>query len=361
MKRFIIKIISLSFIITALLLIYALPQLYYDTFNVFHWKNRRFIQKDEPNKNFIKTKYILSNPSKFNSFIFGSSRVQSIPPTKLPKQSNKTQLHWYNMSYPEGIPAEHLMTIKTFLENGVEIKMILLGFDNISMFASISEHEKKLMQIPYQIYEKNKYHFYKPYLLEHPPLYIMKEVHNYNKNSNLDKTKIFYDIGIEKYHLDFSLTQNPNMEYFEYNHFKTEYTQKNAHNDIAELVHFCKKEGIELILFTNPIYETTYKDAVEQGYFDFLRKVAQNCEFYNFSSLNNFTTNPAYYFEWSHYRPALGLIIEKMLFGTEEEKAEIRKEADDEVWGIKINSENIDYVIQKLQEQLELYTETLEN
>ena len=33
----------------------------------------------ENNNNFIKSKYIIENPEKFDSFIFGSSRVEYIP------------------------------------------------------------------------------------------------------------------------------------------------------------------------------------------------------------------------------------------------------------------------------------------
>jgi predicted nucleotidyltransferase len=62
-----------------------------------------------------------------------------------------------------------------------------------------------------------------------------------------------------------------------------------------------------------------------------------------------------YYFEGSHYRPALGLIVEKVLFGTEEETNEIRNEAQDELFGIKVNSDNIDFVISELEKQLQEY------
>ena len=142
------------------------------------------------------------------------------------------------------------------------------------------------------------------------------------------------------------------MSCFVSNHPKLGYTQKNVQDDIATITEFCREHDIKLILFTNPIYETTYKDAVDCGYFDFLRKVSEKCEFYNFSSLNNFTTDPRYYFESSHYRPALGLLVEKMLFGTEEEREQIRAEAGDELWGVKVNAGNVDVVISELQKQI---------
>ena len=80
---------------------------HYDTFNVFHWKNIRFTSA-EPNKNFVKTKYIIENPQKFNAFIFGSSRVGRLPPDLLPKDLDGTPLRWYNMTYSEGIPESQI-------------------------------------------------------------------------------------------------------------------------------------------------------------------------------------------------------------------------------------------------------------
>lgn len=79
-----------------------------------------------------------------------------------------------------------------------------------------------------------------------------------------------------------------------------------------------------------------------------------------FSSLNNYTTDPKYYFEWSHYRPALGLEIEKVLFGSEEEKAEGRRAAADDFFGTKVNADNIEEVLQRLQTQI-AFMELLRN
>ena len=49
------------------------------------------------------------------------------------------------------------------------------------------------------------------------------------------------------------------------------------------------------------------------------------------------------------------MIVEKVLFGTEDEQNEIRKEAGDELFGIKVNSDNIDFVISELEKQLQEY------
>lgn len=344
MKKFYAKCAFLALI----LLMTVLFTYHIDTFNVFHWDNLRFTTA-EPNKNFVKTQYILHNPSTFNAFIFGSSRVGNIPPDGLPDfLPDGTPLRWYNMTYSEGIPTEHLLTLKTFLENGVRPTMILLGFDNIPMYASIPQHKQQMLRTPYQVYEENKWDFYRAYLMRLPHFPVIREVLLYDADSHSDDRNAFYRFGTFSRNLDFSLATDFQPERFVSSH-GSGFTEKSAYKDIEAIASLCRENGIKLIVFTNPIYESTYRASVADGYFDFLKSVASVCEFYNFSTLNNFTTAPRYYFESSHYRPALGLIIEKMLFGTDEERAEIQQNAGDELWGVRVNAENVEFVISKLQ------------
>ena len=319
---------------------------HYDTFNVFHWKNIRFTSA-EPNKNFVKTQYILHNPKKFNAFIFGSSRVGRLPADGLPQDFNGTKLNWYNMTYSEGVPAEHLLTMETFLRNGVKICMILLGFDNISMYASLEAHKAQLQRIPYQVYEENKMEFFRPYFEPEVDPSIIKQIDEYDFTAHKDAAQSFYSYGWTGG--DFSLTQTPDMERYKVGHLG--YPLSDSYRDLEAIVALCSKYGIKLVLFTSPMYENLYRNSVEDGYFEFLHKVAQNCEFYNFSALNKYTTDPRYYYEWSHYRPILGLAIEKVLFGTDDEREEIRDIAGDEFFGMKVDSRNIDEIIAKLQER----------
>lgn len=321
---------------------------HYDTFNVFHWDNIRFTIA-EPNKNFVKTQYIIHNPKKFNAFIFGSSRVLGIPPHLLPKEKDGTSLNWYNMTYSVGIPAEHLLTIKTFLRKRVDVKMIMIGFDNISMYTSIEHHYADLLRCPFQVYEKSKLDFFRPYLTTEVDPSIIKQIDEYDFETHKLQSEQFY--SFDWWGGDFSLPENIDLSLYEAVY--TDNILKDCYKDLEEIVDFCAENRIKLILFTNPMYQTLYRKTVEDGYLDFLQKVAQKCEFYDFSTLNNYTQNPRYYFESSHYRPSLGLIIEKYLFGTEEERSEIRREAGDELFGIKINSKNVDFVISQLKRQVQ--------
>ena len=345
MRRFLLKfaVVALPFIVIALFV------MHYDTFNIFHWQNIRFTSA-EPNKNFIKTQYIIHNPKKFNAFIFGSSRVGYIPLDSLPKETAGSPLHWYNMTYASGIPADHLGTIQTFLKNGVSIDMILLAFDNISMCTSSEQQKKSLIRMPFQVYEESPFRFYEPYLKNKPALSIIREVNSYNATEKKAETERFYEWG--GFAIDFLLTENPQIERYVSAHGSAPFSQKDAYKDIEAIAALCRENGIALVLFTNPIYETTYRDTVENGYFDFMRSVAGVTEFYNFSALNNYTINQQYYFESSHYRPALGLLVNKVLFGTKEDRERICHDAGDQMWGTRVSMQNVEQVIAHLQRQL---------
>lgn len=97
----------------------------------------------EPNQHFIKVRYIASNPKKFDSFVFGSSRVNAIDVSKLKVGK------WYNMTYSEGLPVEHLRHLKFFKEKGVEIKNVLIGLDDFSYKIDPKTHFDQMLRQPY--------------------------------------------------------------------------------------------------------------------------------------------------------------------------------------------------------------------
>ena len=350
MKKYLIKSGIIGLIVFGIMCFNYPFACYYDTFNIFHWKNIRFTSA-EPNRNFVKTKYILANPKKFNAFIFGSSRVGYIPRTLLPREFDGTPLHWYNMTYSLGIPRENFLTLKTFLQNNVDVKLVMMCFDEVALYISYEEHTKELLRRPYQEYEKSKISFFRPYLEASVDPSIKKELNGYKASEHKAAAEEFYGWGGNAD--DFSLTENPDLTRYKAS-LAVSPIYTDSYKDLEDMVDLCGKHGIELILCTNPTFQTMFYEAVKWGnpFFDWLRNVAEKCEFYNFMGFNNYTTNPHYYYECSHYRPVVGLMMEQLIFGTEEEKARIRKEAGDDLWGIKVNAGNIDLVIQHLQEQL---------
>lgn len=322
-----------------------------DPFNVFHYKNIRFTSSSSTNLNYVRTRYVLENPTKYNAFLFGSSRVGYLPKQGLPSYLGNEKLNWYNMTYSNGIPYEHLLSIKTLLKNNISPKIIIIEFDEISMNTSIESHKKDPYTVPYQIYEESKFNFFYPYLKMFPRLSIMKEVINYDYSNHIIESNRFYGYG--SIHGDiFLLNEHPDMDNFNIVP-QYYYTEKNVSNDLLEIKKICDDNNIELILFTSPIYINAYKAAVDAGYFNLLKSAAVNCNYYNFSSLNNYTTDPQFYYEYMHFNQYVGLAIEKIIFGSEEDKLRIRQEVGDDCFGIKVDSDNIDFVISYLTNQME--------
>lgn len=145
--------------IFVLILIGIFFNFYIDSYGIFK-KNLNY-QILEPNKNYLKTKYIIENINKYDSFIFGSSRVGNIP-TEIIK-GNK----FYNMTFSEGLPQEWLKALSIFLNGGSKINTVILGLDDISFKAIPESHFLQPMRLPYYKLE-NKKDLVKNYILINP-------------------------------------------------------------------------------------------------------------------------------------------------------------------------------------------------
>ncbi|WP_155839487.1 hypothetical protein [Butyrivibrio proteoclasticus] len=321
-------------------LIYVLVVYVNDIFNVFHYDNIRQTSASG-NENYIKTRYVIENPDKFNAFILGSSRVANLPKDGLPSELNGDMLSWYNMTYPMGCPKDNLETIKTFLKNGVDVKYVVMGIDEISMYRKYEENAGDLIYKQYQEYEASPIRFFYSYLKVKPDFKVLKESLS-QTTSNREETRLFYDYGVEMPNLD---VKCPEKDAEMVGSLGCGYYGGSESIDaIKELVILCQENGIELKIFTSPVLESTYREAVSKGYLDFLSDVAGVTDFYNFSGLNEYTTDMRFYFDASHYKPYVGLQIEKCLFDS-------KKESDVAVFGAYITESNVNELIARLEDE----------
>jgi hypothetical protein len=337
------------------LLIYLGMVFVNDIFNVFHYDNIRITSatKDE---NYIKTRYVLENPDKFNAFIFGSSRVANLPKDGLPvyidensdgQGDGRTSLNWYNMTYPMGCPQDNYETLKTFVDGGVDVKYVVIGIDEISMYRTYGESAGEPIYRQYQEYEKNPAKFYYEYLTVKPDFSLLREALS-QTDSDREAASLFYEYGVELPNLDISFPEESGKMVSSLgcggysSDGQAEYDNPiRALRDIRSL---CEERGIKLVIFTSPILKTTYEEAVSKGYFDFLRDAAGVVDFYNFSGLNEYTTDMRFYFDASHYRPYVGLQMENIMFAEAIATSE---------FGAYTTSDNVEELIQILAGQME--------
>lgn len=299
MKKFIAKMVILACFV---FFISIVPVYVIDPFNVFHWNNIRN-NGVEPNKNYIKTEYILHNPDLFNGFVFGSSRVGSIHVEKIPN------MKIYNMTYSMGTPYEQYQTLKTFIENGIKIDIVYLGVDDFSYKEDPEKHNHQHLRASYQ-YLQNKENLISLYC---DPTIILQSLPTVINEKNIEGFEAFYTYGWwADYDIKTEFTgvgetmpavlTNPVKS----NYYRLEQTIK----DILDMKILCERNNIEFVVFTNPMYDSTYRNSIETAhYLDFIEKLGEITNFYNFSGLNDITKNSNNYIDESHYNAYVGDII----------------------------------------------------
>ena len=331
MKKFLKKIFP--FIAFILVLEIAVP-IIVDPYNVFHWYQIRD-NGVEPNSNYIKMEYILANPDKFDSFLFGSSRTGFIDVENIPEGK------WYNMSYSEGLPAEHLANLQVMIENGIIPRNVMIGVDNISCFVDPSLHEDEFYRIPYPT--GSKLSFYSNYLSMRGVLLSLDTILSYEPDDP-DYVDRFYRSGSSVGDLSLAGTFEEDVPYWD--DYYTDYMQE-AVEDLRQIALLCDEYDINLIVFSNPIYYKTYQQSEYYGYDNFLDWLIGSVgSFYNFSGINDVTTDKDYYYESSHYTEEVGdMIIDRIWNGVTDEELEAQG------FGMYVDETNRDEFMEALDSQ----------
>lgn len=258
----------------------------------------------EPNQNAAKMNYILSNKNRYDSFILGSSRVGQINPENL--KNGK----YYNFTYAEGIPNEHLSNIKGLLKNKVKIKNIILGLDEFSYEIKPESHKNDLLKMPYPNRLSEKPIFYSKYLILKPQTLNKKQF----EPINFDITKTGMTLHSLK---EEEIDKDPKTHLLKFINgkpvkFDDIYREKTI-TEIKEIVQICHKNNIKLTVFINPVQQITYKYTNMHNFNRFKKELAEITDFYDFSGFNKITTNNILFYEASHYRPIVGDMIAKIL------------------------------------------------
>lgn len=335
MKKFMMKLL-LFFILLALAVIPF--NVAVDPYNVFHGDNVRD-NGVEPNKNYIKTRFVLTHKEEYDSYLFGSSRAGFIDVSSLPGGN------WYNFSYSEGLPKEQYETLQVLISNGEIPKQVYLSIDNISYLVDPAYHEQQLYRkaYPYRGSLSDKFHFYAAYLDTITTIESIPVIREHNGDTE-SLRKRMYSTGCEDLNLNMQFDASNTKAYW------ADYYEPRIQEAVEEIRMFkelCDSYDIELTVFTNPLYVTTYERAVDKGYLDFLEEVAHVTPFYNFSGYNEISMNQDYYFETSHYTPEAAAVIMDIIENGSDEHA-VRAQG----FGYYVTEENLDDFMMIIRHQV---------
>lgn len=266
-----------------------------DPYGIF---NREYINyKYHPNLNYVKTNYILNNKTKYDSFIFGSSRVGTLNPKKI------SESKYYNMSISSGVIKEELEILKIFLENDIKIKEIILGIDNFYFFTFPETHLNDFLRMPY-VKLKNKKERLKIYLTI--PFYKYRTlIPNSYVKFDINNTGMF--IWGEIYFDGKNETSKAKL-------IRKEKTLK----EIEEFITLCQERKIELkIIFTPQFRKNEISDSLDREYEEvreLVKNMMNNNSVYDFTSMDKISRDYKYWYDSSHTKPEVGNIILDEIF-----------------------------------------------
>lgn len=305
------------------------------------------------NQRFAKMKYLINHPDRYDSYLFGSSRVGRIPNETI------TEEKIYNMTYQTGVPEEHLSDIQVLLKNNVSLKKVIIGLDNLSYLVDSEKFENNFLLKKYKEGLIERLLLYIEYLTKRPSVDFLSEL---NKDKQFKLTFDVYNTGRvlnEKldHWIEEHIEQHVKKKAFKTASWNRSYLPRidQVIEEIKQIKDLAQKHSFELVIFINPMHAKTYLRQDFQDYFEFLRKLSEITDFYDFSGVNEITTNNYYYYETSHYRPIVGEMILEKLYPLAEKKHNKQN------FGMLVTKDNIEERIKTLESEIASYTKQKNN
>jgi hypothetical protein len=300
------------------------------------------------NQHIFNTEYIYRHPDRFDSFLFGSSRTGII---NLGKTSGN---NFYNMSYNLGIPAEHLLIIKSFLKKGIKIKTVIIGLDEFSFSRTLQENENTLLrQMHPAITGKSLTSLFYLYYFRIPQLFELAD--GKDKLLSREQNKFALDnngTNMSWFNAEQKIITSGKPIYFDKTIIYVPFNYDNlivseAFKNIEELILLSKKYRFNLIFFFNPVRSPIYLNYA-LALMPVKEKLASMTDFYDFSGFNAITNNNINYYDDSHYRYYVGNIIIGRIFNDRN----IMASSD---FGVLVTKYNVDRYNKKQKMEWEKY------
>ena len=307
----------------------------------------------DPNKNFIKTRFLSENPERFDCLVMGSSRVNSIDVRKI------RGYRAYNVHYSGGLPRDHLENIRYLLKKGVRIKLILLGLDEFSYKDDPNDRLYQPLRHPYPpVLGQHPLPFYLRYYFSFLDWEIMQVVLKGYMERLLGRSgdnAVNYDIyetgQMYFYQTERQIEADPEKHRNDpkfLRHFNNPRDNlQGALQDLKEIVRITEAHQVRLVLFINPLHKNVFLDS-GADLNRFKRALSRLSGFYDFSGVNSVTTDNFNYLETSHYRGRVGDLVIARIFND-------RTVDVPEDFGRWVTQDNIEHHLKALRQQADRF------
>ena len=321
-----------------------------DPFNIFHTKILK--EQFQMNERFMKIEYLENNKDKYNSYMFGSSRIGTTPPSVINKYLENAK--FYNFTVSSANLYDYLIHLKYFIKANYPIKNLYLQIDIDNMSAYSRPNSDYLRKAHPFVNNESLKNYYLSYLTGFFPFNIKgKILLNIQRD---DITDYFIETGIWTKPLkEEKILKTPEKFVQEEISFNTKNnrTTKNAQYEnnskaLKEIVDLCKENNINLIVFTTPHNKNMMDTFIVEDYLEFLKMISKYTKFYDFTGYNSITIENINYYESSHYRQNVGELIAAKIFN--DKSIEVPQD-----FGVLVTKENIDEHLENLRKQIKEY------
>lgn len=334
------------FLILSLIVLLPLTNYIIDPYQIMQSKVLPY--EYQISERYLKIEFLKKNHSKFDSYMFGSSRIGTTKPEIIEKYLSGSK--FYNFTVSSADLYDHIKHLEYFIQKDWTVKNIYLQIDINNMASYEDTRPSYGQKLHPEVIGDTLIYYYTKYLFSvYPSSIIGKIKKNFEKRNQLEYSisKGFW----EKPEKEMEIKGNCNNYIKQEKSFNMNYTRNEKStlinkpiDSIKKFKDLCTKYGINLILFTTPHNHNMMDTFNLDNYYNFLRKIAEISDFYNFSGYNSITNNDCNYYEWSHYRPIISEIVAARIFG--DKKITVPND-----FGIYITKFNVENYIRILKEK----------
>jgi len=287
-----------SSLFVALLVFSLLPLVNYisDPSRVLHKDYIMRYKKFHQHELVLKTVYLIEHKNDYDTMVFGSSRGGFMDMSKISP-------HAFNLSHGFGTASTYLYTLKSLLNNGVQMKNVWIGLNDFDIW---KDHTPEIHRLTYQNNLWSDRELLSHWLFR----FIPESVSIITHHKMLIPTN---EVVAQEEHLTFARDREKVIQKMEHRHIPAAmlgYTRKfriqEAISDIKEIKKLCDTHDINLTVFMYPSYYKTYLRYDQSQIEKFKKALVKVTNFYDFYDIGSIALNPHKWFEGSHFVPSVG-------------------------------------------------------
>lgn len=292
-----------------------------DPFNIF--QTGIFKRHFQKNERYLKIEFLKNNKNRFNTYLFGSSRIGTTDPSVIETYLPGSKA--YNMSVSAANLQDYIRHLKYFIKNSYPVHTVYLQLDLQDMLYFGHSRDDYLLRFHPDVSQENRFSYYWKYLTIIPMFNIKGKILQNLTPDN--KTYVDYDIDNSgmwfMYEKEEQIQSDPEQyidQEISFHHKTTrswganhsQYT--NIINGIQEISMLCRNNNVHFILFLSPLNHAILDMFKIDDVLLFLEDISKIHGYWFFSDYNTLTCDNHFYYEAGHYRGVLGRRIAGRIF-----------------------------------------------